>query len=190
MIQTVLESGVVTVEKELWTTPLAIEGDSGSMECVGMKYNKTTGELEKNGIPTGWVDNSRGCNVYKFVYHNKKSCRAHRLIWELEVGKIPEGMVIDHIDGNGLNNKLDNLRLVTMRQNAMNRKVRSLTGYKGVWFSKNPKGKPYRVPWVVTIEKEGTKYTTRGFVTAKEAAKFYNDRAKELFGECAWLNPV
>ena len=161
------------------------------MECVGgMKYNKTTGELEKNGIPTGWVDNSRGCNVYKFVYHNKKSCRAHRLIWELEVGKIPEGMVIDHIDGNGLNNKLDNLRLVTMRQNAMNRKVRSLTGYKGVWFSKNPKGKPYKVPWVVTIEKEGTKYTTRGFVTAKEAAKFYNDRAKELFGEYAWLNPV
>jgi hypothetical protein len=30
----------------------------------GMKYNKTTGELEKKGIPTGWVDNSRGCNVY------------------------------------------------------------------------------------------------------------------------------
>ena len=35
MIQTVLESGVVTVEKELWATPIAIEMDSGSMECVG-----------------------------------------------------------------------------------------------------------------------------------------------------------
>ena len=35
MIQTVLESGVVTVEKELWTTPIAIEGDSGSMDSVG-----------------------------------------------------------------------------------------------------------------------------------------------------------
>ena len=40
MIQTVLESGVVTVEKELCITPIVIERDSGSMECVGGRWGR------------------------------------------------------------------------------------------------------------------------------------------------------
>lgn len=52
----------------------------------------------------------------------------HRLIWETFNGEIPDGMVIDHIDGNRSNNALSNLRLVTQSEN-MNNAQRN--GHKG-----------------------------------------------------------
>ena len=48
-----------------------------------------------------------GCTI------DRKTIQAHRLIYEKIVGPIPEGCVIDHIDGNGLNNQISNLRAVT-----------------------------------------------------------------------------
>lgn len=52
----------------------------------------------------------------------------HRLVWETFKGEIPEGMVIDHIDGNRSNNSLSNLRLVTQSENMDNAQV---NGHKG-----------------------------------------------------------
>lgn len=48
------------------------------------------------------------------------SKRVHRLVWETFKGEIPEGMQIDHIDGNPENNRLDNLRCVTPKENSNN----------------------------------------------------------------------
>lgn len=45
----------------------------------------------------------------------------HRIIWVLLNGDVPEGTQIDHIDGNRVNNSIDNLRLVTNRENSQNR---------------------------------------------------------------------
>lgn len=55
-----------------------------------------------------------------FVNGKTKSVSLHRLLYSTFVGKIPDDMVIDHIDRNKLNNNLNNLRLVTMSQNQMN----------------------------------------------------------------------
>lgn len=62
----------------------------------------------------------------------------HRVIWQMVHGSIPDGMVIDHIDGDPFNNRLANLRCVTDRQNGLNRKVHknSSTGFPGVYKTK------------------------------------------------------
>lgn len=58
----------------------------------------------------------------------------HRIIWELVCGRIPDHMVVDHIDGDSLNNNISNLRLVTQDVNCKNRKINknNPTGVNGV----------------------------------------------------------
>jgi hypothetical protein len=49
----------------------------------------------------------------------------HRIIWEMHRGPIPDGMVIDHIDRDPLNNELANLRLASRSENSCNAKGKS-----------------------------------------------------------------
>lgn len=77
---------------------------------------------------------------------NKRTMYAHTLIHFIVTGKwVPEGMCIDHIDGDGTNNRWENLRVVSLSANQLNRhKTPSLSGYVGVhretrcnkWFGK------------------------------------------------------
>jgi hypothetical protein len=66
--------------------------------------------------------------------------KAHRLAWFYTYGKIPADQ-IDHIDGDGLNNRINNLRDVTSRQNSRNARLiwNSKSGTMGVSFC-NEKG--------------------------------------------------
>ena len=59
---------------------------------------------------------------YVGLMHNgiKKDYRVHRLVYRAFVGEIPDGMVIDHIDGNRNNNNVHNLRCVTPSENKQN----------------------------------------------------------------------
>lgn len=57
---------------------------------------------------------------YYAVVLNGKRERLHRLIYENLVGEIPEGYVIDHINGNKLDNSINNLRIVKQAVNARN----------------------------------------------------------------------
>ena len=56
-------------------------------------------------------------NGYKRVQLNDKLYSVHCLVWQTFRGVIPNGMVIDHIDGNRGNNALSNLRLVSQSEN-------------------------------------------------------------------------
>ncbi|MGV8982118.1 HNH endonuclease signature motif containing protein [Clostridium sp.] len=60
-------------------------------------------------------------------YENKKDIKMHR-----EITNAPDGMLVDHIDGNGLNNTKSNLRIVTHRQNSQNRSTTKKSIYPGV----------------------------------------------------------
>ena len=107
--------------------------------------------------------------------------KMHRLIMNAKKGEF-----VDHIDGDPLNNTLDNLRICRKQQNEFNQKVRvdNTTGYKGVSLLKST-GK-YRA----YINKNGIRYELGVFHTKKEAALAYNMKAVELFGEFARLNEI
>jgi hypothetical protein len=89
----------------------------------------------------------------------------HRIIWSLVHGDIPEGYVIDHIDGDGCNNRIENLRCVTPQINSRNRKLPSTntSGVMGVnWIKKKRR-------WRACIYHAG-KFTALGtYKTFKEA---------------------
>ena len=76
-------------------------------------------------------------NGYVRIGLNGKSYAAHRLAWLYVHDCHPENY-IDHIDGNPLNNQIENLRLATNKQNQENQKqsVRNTTGFRGVTFNK------------------------------------------------------
>jgi len=107
----------------------------------------------------------------------KKSILMHR-----EIMKTPKGMICDHRNHDTLFNCKENLRNVTNSQNAMNRNKASnnTSGYKGVSKHKNK--------WDAQIKKDGRLMFLKSCATAEEAARVYDDKAKELFGEFALLN--
>lgn len=74
---------------------------------------------------------------YLRVKINGKCDRIHRIIWSYVNGPIPAGMVIDHINGDKSDNRIENLRLTTCSQNSQNRtgpQKNSKTQVKGVSF--------------------------------------------------------
>lgn len=82
---------------------------------------------------------------YRYFKLDKKSYLAHRVIWKLIHGYWPEN--IDHINGNGVDNRLVNLREVTMAENMKNKKAykSNTSGVSGVYWCKRDKR------WVVKI---------------------------------------
>lgn len=95
----------------------------------------------------------------------------------------PDGMFVDHIDGDRLDNRKCNLRICTDTQNRWNKKMNvGSSTFKGV--HKNG-GR-----WRATISANGIKYQLGSFGTEIEAAIAYNMKAKELHGEFAKLNTI
>ncbi len=108
----------------------------------------------------------------------RKALRMHRVI----LGS--EHAIIDHINGNGLDNSRGNLRAATSSQNQANMRSRtkSSSKYKGV-SRKNGK-------WVAQIQYEKKKIHLGYYQSECEAAVAYNIAARKYFGEYACLNNV
>lgn len=70
-----------------------------------------------NRIKVGDLCNTKNCAGYVLVGLNGKKIMAHRIIWEMHNGPIPKGMFIDHINGIKDDNRIENLQLVTSKQN-------------------------------------------------------------------------
>jgi hypothetical protein len=107
--------------------------------------------------------------------------RMHR-----QIMRVSYGIILDHIDGNGLNNQKSNLRICTTSQNQMNSSKRkdNTSGFKGVRWHKKTKKWEARI-WV------NNKWKYLGHhVTPEVAACAYNEAAKKYYGEFANLNPV
>ena len=105
------------------------------------------------------------------------------------ISVVPVGMVIDHINHNTLDNRKTNLRVCTVRENALNSgpSKNNRTQYKGVTMRKLKNDK---ISYVARIENRGVSIYIGVFDTPEKAARAYNKKAKELFGEFAYLNDV
>ncbi len=140
------------------------------------------------------VDDSDYEWLSQYTWHYNKYGYAARRLSRSEGGKImslhrqimgnPQGHIIDHADGDGLNNQRSNLRLATKSLNAINSKRRHSAPDlpRGVKKRGNSYGARLRVM--------GQEYWLGSFRTAQEAAEAYDAAAVRHFGEFARLNLV
>jgi hypothetical protein len=115
----------------------------------------------KIGSPAGSFDPSTG---YHKTHVYRKFHKTHRVIFLYHHGYLPD--FVDHIDGDKLNNRIENLRAATKSQNCMNQKIstRNTSGTKGVmWLKREQK-------WLVALRVNSILHSF-GYFKDKELAE-------------------
>lgn len=132
-----------------------------------------------------WSYHSQG---YAFTRTSRKlGKRKHILMHRMIMNVNDSTQEVDHINGNRLDNRKVNLRIVTRSENGRNQlpqKRNKSSKYKGVSFYKPTK------KWRASIKFNKKSYNLGYFVSEIDAALEYNKKAKELFGEYAKLNEI
>ena len=140
----------------------------------GVLFNKVDRKMMKAGMRSGGEKDG-----YVWVKIDNQRYSAHRIIFYMAHGYCPE--YVDHIDGNGLNNRIENLRPATLSQNKANQKTYSnnTSGVKGVYWCKPKNG------WVAQISYNNQRRTLGKFETKELAAEFLQLVRNELHGRYA-----
>lgn len=92
-----------------------------------------------------------------------------------------ENYVVDHVNGDSLNNSRSNLRICSRAENNRNRKLQSnnSSGFKGVYFD------IHRNKWIAFIKVDGNKKFLGRFATPEAASQVYWEAAKHYYGQFA-----
>lgn len=116
--------------------------------------------------------------------NNSKNRLPKNVLMHRQIMDCPKNMVIDHINGNGLDNRKSNLRICTRGQNLANQRISraNTSGYRGVCWHKGCK------KWASQI-KTNNKQRCLGFYdNIIDAAIAYDNAALKYFGEFAYQN--
>jgi hypothetical protein len=138
----------------------------------GRVKNKITGKILK-----GWKNSTN----YVHVELNKKQLKVHRLVALNFLDNPDNKPLVDHIDGDLQNNRLENLRFATSTENNRNTKPRKNKSvkFKGVSYHKQHK------KYNAQIKFQGKNNHLGYYNTPEEAYEEYCKKARELFGEFA-----
>ena len=142
-----------------------------------LEYNKETGKFMwkvrvNSKVPSGANAGTPQNNGYILITIQTKKHLAHRLAWFFEYGEFPNGP-IDHINGVRTDNRIANLRVVTVSENLQNqRKPQGKNPYLGVSVVK---GTPY---WQAHIAANGKQKNLGRFKTPEEARDAYIEAKK------------
>ncbi len=126
-------------------------------------------------------------NTHYAIYTLKGEQRGQiRYMHHLIMGKTPEGMEVDHRNGNGLDNRKSNLRFCTHKENSRSRRKvdpKASSRYKGVTWESSRKEWHVRITGI-----DGQRIFLGRFNSELDAARAYDEKAAELFGDFAVLN--
>lgn len=122
----------------------------------------------RKGARVGRPKSETSKQKYMSITIDRTGYRAHRLAWLWMCGEWP-GCTIDHIDGNGMNNKWSNLRAVTYVQNMQNQRMykNNTTGITGVYLCASKISSPYSA--AITVN--GRQIYLGCFKTLEQAAE-------------------
>ena len=139
-------------------------------------YDKKTGNLiwrisPRKSVKVGAIAGTLTSKGYTQVKVDNTVYYAHRLIWVLLTGNDPGEFTIDHKDRNRRNNRIDNLRLATQKEQMAN------TGQRGYSFNKRSQ------LWHASIRIDRTNVNLGSFPTESLARLAYETYAQKIFGE-------
>jgi len=162
-------------QKEVWLPVKGYEGiyevsDKGRVKSLIRK------KVTKEKILLGGVNSSGYITVSLSKNNSYRSYSIHRLVSIAFLNHNPCGMdiVVDHIDNNPLNNRLENLQLITNRLNCSKDRKNYSSKYPGVHWNKQSNS------WRVQIGISGKRHCLGLFKCELAAAKAYNAKLKEI----------
>lgn len=160
-------------------------------------YEPEEGKFYWKSRPQSMFPSARMANTWNSRYANKEAftavnaqgykagkifdtnCKAHRIAWKMTHGVEPPEL-IDHINGDRIDNRISNLRPATYSENRINtRGARGASGFKGVIWSAQ------RDKWIAEIKANGVRKYLGSFENPEEASAAYKTAAKCLHGEFA-----
>lgn len=122
---------------------------------------------------------------YKWHCSGGYASRVIRIFMARQIMDEPQGMIVDHRDGNPLNNQKSNLRICNAAQNTAN--ARKSANRKSIYKGVSTNNSAIK-PWAAAIQVEGKVRTIGYFAEERHAAMAYDIWAKAIFGEYARLN--
>ena len=144
----------------------------------GFLYRTTKRGGEPVGTRAGWLTTCNG-RLYWKLSILRKTKYLHHAIFLLHHGFLPK--IIDHIDGDSTNNKIENLRAATQSKNMGNSRMKSTntSGYKGVTYRKDTN------KWQAAVMINGKHISLGSHLTKEDAAEAYRQGSMKYFGEFA-----
>ena len=110
---------------------------------------------------------------------------SRKVLMHRQLTNAKPGLVVDHINGNRLDNRRSNLRVCTQAENCINTKPRkNKSGYTGVYYTRVSKNKP----WQARVQLNNKQYHFGFHRTRREASEARDAGAKKLHGQFARLN--